>query len=206
MKLENACLCVEIAEKGAELTRILNKKTGAEILWNGDPKFWGRHSPILFPNVGKTYGNTMRIKGIQYPTSQHGFARDSEFRCVKAGVEEAEFLLCSNEETKEVYPYDFELYISYRLEGKKIHVDWKVKNPSEETIYFTIGAHPAFMFENRRNERGLSAVVSGNAEAYLLRTEPGEWNRTPGSRIYTGTGRRIFTGFGRTVCRGYADL
>ena len=32
MKLENACLCVEIAEKGAELTRIFNKKTGAEIL------------------------------------------------------------------------------------------------------------------------------------------------------------------------------
>lgn len=30
MKLENACLCVEIAEKGAELTRIFNKKTGAE--------------------------------------------------------------------------------------------------------------------------------------------------------------------------------
>ena len=26
MKLENACLCVEIAEKGAELTRIFNKK------------------------------------------------------------------------------------------------------------------------------------------------------------------------------------
>ena len=40
MKLENACLCVEIAEKGAELTRIFNKKTGAEILWNGNPEFW----------------------------------------------------------------------------------------------------------------------------------------------------------------------
>lgn len=53
MKLENACLCVEIAEKGAELTRIFNKKTGAEILWNGDPQFWSRHSPVLFPNVGK---------------------------------------------------------------------------------------------------------------------------------------------------------
>ena len=48
MKLENACLCVEIAEKGAELTRIFNKKTGAEILWNGNPEFWNRHSPILF--------------------------------------------------------------------------------------------------------------------------------------------------------------
>jgi len=65
MKLENACLCVEIAEKGAELTRIFNKKTGAEILWNGNPEFWNRHSPILFPNVGKTHGNTVLIKGTQ---------------------------------------------------------------------------------------------------------------------------------------------
>ena len=147
MKLENACLCVEIAEKGAELTRIFNKKTGAEILWNGNPEFWNRHSPILFPNVGKTHGNTVLIKGTQYPTSQHGFARDSQFRCVKSAAEEAQFLFCSNEETREVYPYDFELYITYRLDGKNIFVDWKVKNPSEETIYFTIGAHPAFMFE-----------------------------------------------------------
>ena len=89
MKLENACLCVEIAEKGAELTRIFNKKTGAEILWNGNPEFWNRHSPILFPNVGKTHGNTVLIKGTQYPTSQHGFARDSQFRCVKSAAEEA---------------------------------------------------------------------------------------------------------------------
>ena len=106
MKLENACLCVEIAE----LTRIFNKKTGAEILWNGNPEFWNRHSPILFPNVGKTHGNTVLIKGTQYPTSQHGFARDSQFRCVKSAAEEAQFLFCSNEETREVYPYDFELY------------------------------------------------------------------------------------------------
>ncbi len=49
MKLENACLCVEIAEKGAELTRIFNKKTGAEILWNGNPEFWNRHSPDPVP-------------------------------------------------------------------------------------------------------------------------------------------------------------
>mgnify|MGYP000750859539 CR=1 FL=1 len=91
MKLENACLCVEIAEKGAELTRtFLTKKTGAEILWNGNPEFWNRHSPILFPNVGKTHGNTVLIKGTQYPTSQHGFARDSQFRCVKSAAEEAQ--------------------------------------------------------------------------------------------------------------------
>ena len=32
MKLENACLCVEIAEKGAELTRIFNKKSIPDML------------------------------------------------------------------------------------------------------------------------------------------------------------------------------
>ena len=84
-------------------------------MWNGNPEFWNRHSPILFPNVGKTHGNTVLIKGTQYPTSQHGFARDSQFRCVKSAAEEAQFLFCSNEETREVYPYDFELYITYRL-------------------------------------------------------------------------------------------
>ena len=75
MKLENEILYVEMVEHGAELTRIYNKKTGAEILWNADPKFWKRHSPVLFPNVGKTWHNVVKIQGEQYPTSQHGFAR-----------------------------------------------------------------------------------------------------------------------------------
>ncbi len=147
MKLENSYLCVEIAEKGAEVTSILNKKTGAEVLWSGDPKYWGRHSPVLFPNVGKTHGNTVRINGEQYPTTQHGFARDSVFTCVKLSDTEAKFLLVSSEETREVYPFDFELYITYTLNGKELNVNWRVKNPSDETMYFTIGAHPAFMYE-----------------------------------------------------------
>ena len=147
MKLENELLCVEMVEHGAELTRIYNKKTGAEILWNADPKFWKRHSPVLFPNVGKTWHNVVNIKGEQYPTSQHGFARDNDFKCIHAGKNEVKFLLASTEEMKEVYPYDFELYITYRLEKNKIEVKWEIKNPSEEIIYFTIGGHPAFHFE-----------------------------------------------------------
>ena len=115
MKLENEILYVEMVEHGAELTRIYNKKTGAEILWNADPKFWKRHSPVLFPNVGKTWHNVVKIQGEQYPTSQHGFARDHDFKCIHAGKEEVKFLLTSTDEMKEVYPFDFELYISYRL-------------------------------------------------------------------------------------------
>ena len=146
MNLENEILSVEIAEHGAELTRIFNKKTQEEVLWEADAKYWKRHAPVLFPNVGKTYKNTVKIKDVQYPTVQHGFARDHEFQCRYVDEKKAEFLLTSTDETKKVYPYDFQLIITYILDENRINVKWEVKNPSDETIYFTIGGHPAFRF------------------------------------------------------------
>ena len=149
MKLENEFLCVEIAEMGAEVTRIYDKVNGTEVLWNGDPTYWKRTSPVLFPNVGKTYRNTVRINEVQYPTSQHGFARDNRFKCISSAPESASFLLHSSEETKEVYPYDFELHINYTLAGKELTVEWKVKNRQDAPMYFTIGGHPAFRFAGK---------------------------------------------------------
>lgn len=147
MKLENEHIYLEISEKGAELIKIQNKKTGKDVLWTGDPKFWGRHSPILFPNVGKTHQDVVKIHGKEYPTKQHGFARDCMFECISKQEDMAVFLLQSNEKTREEYPFDFQLYITYRLVENQIGVEWKVTNPSDETIFFTIGGHPAFMFE-----------------------------------------------------------
>lgn len=146
VKLENEFLCVEIAEMGAEVTRIYDKTEDNEILWEGNPVYWKRHSPVLFPNVGKTYKNRVLINGTQYPTSQHGFARDNEFTCIEAANEKASFMFRSSEETKEVYPFDFELHINYKLNKKELTVEWQVKNCDDETMYFTIGGHPAFRF------------------------------------------------------------
>lgn len=146
VKLENEFLCVEIAEMGAEVTRIYDKTENNEILWEGNPVYWKRHSPVLFPNVGKTYKNRVLINGTQYPTSQHGFARDNVFTCIEAAKERASFMFRSSEETKEVYPFDFELHINYKLNKKELTVEWQVKNCGDETMYFTIGGHPAFRF------------------------------------------------------------
>ena len=146
VKLENEFLCVEIAEMGAEVTRIYDKTEDNEILWEGNPVYWKRHSPVLFPNVGKTYKNRVLINGTQYPTSQHGFARDNVFTCIEAANEKASFMFRSSEETKEVYPFDFELHINYKLNKKGLTVEWQVKNCGDETMYFTIGGHPAFRF------------------------------------------------------------
>ena len=55
IKMENDVLSVEIAEHGAELTKLYNKKTGTDLLWDAEPKFWKRHSPVLFPIVGSVW-------------------------------------------------------------------------------------------------------------------------------------------------------
>lgn len=179
MKLENEYLCVEISEEGAELTRIYDKQKETDVLWEGNPVYWKRHSPVLFPNVGKTYHNTVRIQGIQYPTTQHGFARDNTFTCTVSKKDRAEFLLHSNEETKEVYPFDFELYISYTLTEKTVEVKWKVRNPSDETIYFTIGGHPAFRFagqEEKKEDYCLRFPGKDSLEYILIDPESGTAN------------------------------
>ena len=55
------------------------------------------------------------------------------------------FRLDNSEKTREVYPFSFRLQVEYLLEGRNVTVRWTVTNPSqEETMYFSIGAHPAF--------------------------------------------------------------
>lgn len=147
MMLQNHRMRIEISAMGAELMHIFDRKTQAELLWSGDAAYWKRRSPVLFPNVGKTYGNVMRIGGAQYPTCQHGFARDMEFSLEEAGENYAAYLLCANEETLQRYPGRFELRILYRMEGNVLKVTWRVKNAGDQDMPFTIGGHPAFCFD-----------------------------------------------------------
>lgn len=50
--LKNGELTVEIASLGAEMKSLKDNRTGLEYLWEGDPAFWKRASPVLFPLVG----------------------------------------------------------------------------------------------------------------------------------------------------------
>ena len=146
MLLQNPFMRVEIAPMGAELMRITDLERNDELLWNGDPAYWKRRSPILFPNVGKTYNNVVRIGGKTYPTSQHGFARDMEFACESSDETTACFLLRSNGETLARYPFPFELRIRYALCARSLRVAWEVSNIGDGEMAFTIGGHPAFRF------------------------------------------------------------
>lgn len=144
-KLENEALAVSVSTFGAELQSIVKKSTGGEYLWHGDSAYWGRRSPVLFPLVGQVKDGAFRVDGVTYTMGQHGFARDMEFALEEQSEDSIFFSLTSNQETLARFPYAFKLTVGYRLEGKTLKVLWKVENPGEKTLDFSIGGHPAFM-------------------------------------------------------------
>ncbi len=146
MKLCNDVLKVKINHNGAELQSIQYK--GIEYLWQGNPDFWKRRSPILFPIVGRLLDNEYIYEGKTYNLSQHGFARDMEFTMVDSTKDSALYLLTETQESLKLYPFDFSLYVGYKLFDNSIEVTWKVVNANDKDMYFQIGAHPAFNFLN----------------------------------------------------------
>lgn len=157
--LKNTALTLNISLHGAELTSIRDS-FGREFLWQADPAFWKRHSPVLFPIVGSLWDKHFRVNGREYEMGQHGFARDMDFRLVSEREDEMWFELNSSPETLAKYPYEFTLRIGYRLEANKIHVMWEVSGDDSQTIWFQIGAHPAFYLP--RFVYGGSSCVSGS--------------------------------------------
>lgn len=142
--IENDYLRVSVDDHGAELCSIFDKVHNREVIWQADPAYWKRHAPVLFPNVGRHFEDHYRINGVEYPSSQHGFARDSEFTCVDMTADSITHRLKSSDTTRENYPYDFELKIKHVLEKNQVSVCWEVISLNDETMYFTIGGHPAF--------------------------------------------------------------
>lgn len=148
--LKNDILTIKVSGHGAELHSIIKGDT--EYLWQGDPAFWGRHSPVLFPIVGSVWQGRYHVDGKEYQLSQHGFARDMDFALVSSSDSEVRYRLESTEETLAKYPWPFVLEIAYRLHGNSIEVIWEVVNPGEEEMFFQIGAHPAFFYPDYESD------------------------------------------------------
>ncbi|HJC93209.1 MAG TPA: aldose 1-epimerase family protein [Candidatus Phocaeicola excrementigallinarum] len=142
--LSNSRLTIQVSPHGAELCSIVCD--GKEYLWQADPAFWKRHSPVLFPIVGSVWQNTYFVNDRPFRMTQHGFARDMDFELVSESEDEVRYRLTDNEETRAKYPFPFCLEIGYRLKDSTVEVMWQVTNPSDGEIHFQIGAHPAFYF------------------------------------------------------------
>lgn len=137
-------LTATIDTKGAELVSLKNTITHREYIWEGNPDFWGKHSPVLFPIVGTLKNGSYHYDGQTYELSRHGFARDCEFRLIDHQSDKAVFSLQSNSETLKKFPFGFELQLSYTLTDNRLVVGYNVINHESFAMPFSIGGHPAF--------------------------------------------------------------
>lgn len=144
-QISNDKITIQVDSLGAELKSLKRVSDQTEYMWHGDPAYWGRTSPVLFPIVGGLKNGTFRVDGKEYAMGQHGFARDMEFQLKSQVASEIWFTLSSTEETLQKYPYPFLLEIGYEISGYTVTVKWRVVSQAGETIWFSIGGHPGFM-------------------------------------------------------------
>ena len=172
--IKSGDLAALITSRGAELQSLKDCRTGREYMWRADPAFWKRTSPVLFPVVGKYRNEESRYNGRVYSLPQHGFARDMKFERIRVSQTEIWFGLDSNEETMRVFPFPFRLEIGYRLEERTVHVFWRVKNKGKETMYFSIGGHPAFCCPMEEGEKQSDYYLAFDAEKEIVSRMLGE--------------------------------
>ena len=165
--IKNSIITAEIKHLGAELIS-LKTNLNREYIWEGNPDFWGKHSPVLFPIVGTLKNNSFHYNGIEYHLSRHGFARDMEFELIEATENSAVFSIQSSEETLKVYPFEFELQIIYTLQENNLSIEYKVVNNGKTLMPFSIGAHPAFALPNQFENYAIVFEKEESLEYYLL--------------------------------------
>lgn len=142
--IQNEHLKVGVKEFGCELTSIRSKATDFEYLWQGDEKIWSGQSPILFPIVGRLIEDKYTLDGVEYEMPKHGFARKLKWDFLESDGISMKFALRDNDETFKLYPYHFELIVTYTLSGKTLKVSHDIINKNDGTMLFSLGAHPAF--------------------------------------------------------------
>lgn len=187
MELSNGVLSVAINNKGAELTGIYNHLTDINYLWHGGEE-WPKHSPVLFPVVGGLKNGEYFYEGKNYQLPRHGFAREMDFKLINKNKISASFSLVSDEKTLKVYPFDFELLISYQLEYNSLNVTYDIYNKGKSKMLFSIGGHPAFRLPL---EEGLRYE-----DYFLMFNKPETADRWPvtNTGLISSTPERFFKG------------
>lgn len=142
IKLSNRNATAVISEVGAELQSL--RYNDVEYLWQADPAYWAKHSPVLFPIVGELKDGKYFFQNTEYRLPRHGFAREKTFKVERADETSVVLTLHEDEKTLQVYPFQFLLSLEYTLLENKLTCTYQVQNRGNADIYFSVGGHPAF--------------------------------------------------------------
>lgn len=141
--LRSASLSAQVDPLGAQLSTLRDSE-GRDLLWHGDPSVWAGRAPVLFPIVGMLAGGSYRLDAKTFPLARHGFARGKRFETLAATPSNAAFRLRADDATLVVYPFQFELDVSFALAGATLSVTAAVRNVGKEEMPASLGFHPGF--------------------------------------------------------------
>lgn len=197
--MSNGIISAVISEHAAEMHSLKRTDSGIEYLWQGDPAFWAGRNPTLFPMVGSTWNKEVHLKGKSYYMGNHGFTRNSDFRCTEHDDSHVAMELTDSDETLAQYPYHFRLVNTYSIKDSSLTVNCRLENRNNEAMPFNFGFHPAFNVPigpdgNKENTRILfdqPELVNGT-ETTVLELDPEALAKTvilnsPKSSTYTLT-------------------
>lgn len=171
-KIKSNLASAEIKLMGAELTSLMDSE-GTQYLWQGDPAFWGSQSPVLFPIVGSLRDNTATIGGNKTCSmGRHGIVKKMEFKLIDSTENSATYSVCSTPESKESYPYDFELQVKYSLSEKVLTIAYTVINKDSEVMPYFVGAHPGFNCPLLEGEAFEDYVIEFDQKEYACCPRP----------------------------------
>jgi galactose mutarotase-like enzyme len=168
--ISNSILSASIKHSGAELFSIKDNQNN-EYIWEGNPDFWGKHSPVLFPIVGTLKNNSYKINDKEYHLPRHGFARDMEFELIDKSENRVVFSLQSSTATLTKYPFEFELQLIYTLNESSLTLEYKVTNKGDTTMPFSIGAHPAIALPGNFDDYALEFEKEEALKHYILEND-----------------------------------
>jgi galactose mutarotase-like enzyme len=169
--ISNSILSAKINHHGAELVSLQSIDSKREYIWEGNPEFWGKHSPILFPIVGTLKDNSYQYQDKTFSLNRHGFARDFDFELISKETDKVVFSLQDNESTFNIYPFQFELQLIYTLKKSELIVTYKVINKDQKTMPFSIGGHPAFAIKNKFEDYSLLFEAGEKLICYQLEND-----------------------------------
>jgi galactose mutarotase-like enzyme len=188
-QLVSSQLKVTINSFGAELCSVKNNNN-LEFIWQANKAIWARHAPVLFPIVGKLKDNFFVYENIKHELSQHGFARDLDFKLIQDSSNSCTFELTSNPETLEKFPFEFVFQINYLLLENNLITSYKVINPSNKPLFFSVGAHPGFNCPLLPNESFTDYYLEFEKNTYEL-TELDNGLRTDVKKNLTLTDNKL---------------
>ena len=164
--IKNEYITAKINELGAELKSLVFGET--EYIWEGRSEVWAGSCPLLFPICSGLKEDKYTFNGKEYTLQKHGYARFKTFEVESMTESSVVFLHKSDIDTKQSFPFDYELRVIYTLAEKTLKIDYAVKNLTDGTMYFSIGSREGYYTPEGIEDYDVIFPQNETLNAYVL--------------------------------------